>query len=179
MLRPSATSAALASAAALIMAGCSTGIGGIGATGALPYQPSNAIVSAGYSETIIGPDRYRIEVKGPVTTPRERMEKIAATRAAEIGSENKLKFFKIETMAHNTLCKSYVSGGQPGSGAGPTKKTQQVAVLTADVSYAAAPVDASYVDSKSAFDQYRAALDAPSDAPALADPAPAPAATCG
>ncbi len=175
MLRPLATSAALASAA-ILMAGCSTGIGGIGATGALPYEHSNAIVSSGYSETIIGPDRYRIEVKGPAATPRERMEKIAATRAAEIGSENKLKFFKIESMAHNTVCKSYVAGGDRG-GAGATKKTQQLAVLTADVSYAAAPVDASYVEAKPAFDQYRAELDLPSAAPAAA--APVTAATCG
>lgn len=176
MFRPLATSAALASAA-ILMAGCSAGIGGIGATGALPYQQSNAIVSAGYSETIIGPDRYRIEVKGPAATPRDRMEKIAATRAAEIGYENKLKFFKIESMAHNTLCKSYVAGGQPGTAAGPTKRTQQLAVLTADVSYAAAPVDASYVESKSAFDQYRAELDLPSADGAAAAPVAAP--TCG
>ncbi|HEX2842400.1 CC0125/CC1285 family lipoprotein [Hyphomicrobium sp.] len=176
MFRPLANCAALASAA-IFMAGCSTGVGGIGATGALPYQHSNAIISAGYSESIIGPDRYRIEVKGPVATPRERMEKIAATRAAEIGSENKLKFFKIESMAHNTICKSYVAGGQPGSGAGPTKKTQQLAVLTADVSYAAAPVDASYAESKTAFDQYRAELDLPSATPAAA--APVSSAPCG
>ena len=83
--------AALTTAA---LAGCSSGPGsGIGETsaigafggGPLPYQASSVIASSGYSESLIGPDRYRIEVKGPLGTPRQRMEKIAATRASRIG----------------------------------------------------------------------------------------------
>src|SRR5688572_29198661 len=97
--------------AALALAGCSGGVG-IGA-GPLPYQYSNAIAPSGFSETIIGPNRYRIQVRGPLNTPRERMEKIAATRAAEIGKDNRLGFFKIDSVEVGTHCEKYIKGGQP------------------------------------------------------------------
>lgn len=154
------TGAALAAVSvALALSGCTGGVGSLGGA-PLPYQHANAFVSQGYSETLIGPDRYRIEVKGPATTPRARMEKIAATRAAEIGRDHKLGFFKIDNVQHTTSCKRYTGGGQRG-GTGLQERTLAVAVLTAEVSYAKTPPDAGYVEAKSAFDQYRAELDQP------------------
>ena len=93
---------------ALLLAGCSsTGIGALAPPGPLPYQPANAIMPVGYSESLIGEDRYRIVVKGPLGTPRERMEKIATARAAEIGQDAKHKYFKVEGVQLTTTCQSY------------------------------------------------------------------------
>jgi hypothetical protein len=80
---------AIAALALTSLVGCSAGGGMTGALGPgpVPYQFANAMVSQGYSESQIAPDRYRIDVKGPINTPRDRLEKIAATRAAEIGKE--------------------------------------------------------------------------------------------
>jgi hypothetical protein len=166
---------ALAAIGVLLLAGCSEGIGGIGA-GALPYQHSNAIMNAGYSETLVGPDRYRIQVKGPLNTPRERLEMIAATRAAEIGKDNRLKYFKIEGFEHAASCQQYIQGGQRG-GAGAQKKQTGFAVLNANVAYAKDTTDPSYMDSKTAFDQYRSQLDQAPAAPSL--PAVPATAQCG
>jgi hypothetical protein len=153
-LRAPATLAALA---ALALAGCSAGMSGLGG-GPLPYQHSNAIMPAGYSETMIGPDRYRIEVKGPLETPRERMEKIAATRAAEIGRDQNLGYFKIDGVQHGTHCQTYTAGAQQGS-KGTAEKKIQYAILTAEVTYARQPPDTTFVQARPAFDQYRAELD--------------------
>lgn len=161
---------------ALALAGCSSGgFRGI-AQGPLPYQHSNAIAPAGYSESQIAPDRYRIEVKGPVNTPRERLEKIAATRAAEIGKDQKLGFFKIDAVQHGTHCEKYVVGKRP-DGTGSGARSVAYAIATADVSYAKTPPDPSYLNATTAFDQYRAELDQDRSAPAPAEPAAA--AQCG
>jgi hypothetical protein len=155
--------------AALALAGCSAGMPGI-MQGPLPYQHSNAIAPAGYSESIIGPDRYRIEVKGPLNTPRERMEKIAATRAAEIGKDNRLGYFRIDSVQHNTHCEKYIQGGQPGSANSGAKKRTAYAIMTADVSYTKSPPDASFLDSRQTFDRYRAELDQDQTSPPPSDP---------
>ena len=161
---------ALAAIGAVLAAGCSAGVGILGSTGALPYQHSNAIMNAGYSETQLGPDRYRIQVKGPLNTPRERLEMVATTRAAEIGKDNHLKYFKIEGFEHATTCQKYIVGGQRG-GSGAEKRKTGFAVLNANVVYTKDTPDPSYVESKTAFDQYRSQLDQPQAGGLPADPA--------
>lgn len=158
--------------AALAVAGCSGGAGGLGnlGPGPLPYQYSNAIAPSGYSESIIAPDRYRIQVQGPANTPRERMEKIATTRAAEIGKENRLGYFKIDSVQLNVNCQQYIVGGKPTSQGSGERKKSAYAVMTADVSYTKQPPDASYLDSRQ-FEQYKAELDADKTAPPPLDPA--------
>ena len=79
---------ALAALAALTLAACSSGGGvpgltGIGAAGPLPYQASNAIAPSGYSESIIGPDRYRIEVPSSVRAALESVGVDLARRLRE------------------------------------------------------------------------------------------------
>lgn len=162
---------------ALLLAGCSgtgigaTGIGAIGVPGPLPYQHASAFAPAGYSESLIGEDRYRIEVKGPLGTPRERMEKIAQARAAEIGKDAKHKYFKVEGVQLSTSCKSYRTGGKPGSiGFGELKKSAY-AVLTADVTYAKTPSDPAFIETRGAFEGYRAQLDQDQAPSAPVDPA--------
>jgi len=156
---------------ALALAGCSAGTPSLG-SGPLAYQHANIISPAGYSESQIGPDRYRIQVKGPLNTPRERMEKIAATRAAEIGRDNRLGYFKIDSVQHGSHCETFRPGPKaPGSSSG--SKTIGYAVTTADVSYTKAPPDTSYLEAKASFDQLRAELDQDQSAPAPVDPAAA------
>jgi hypothetical protein len=162
---------------ALLLAGCSgtgvgsTGIGAFAPPGPLAYQHASAFAPTGYSESLIGENRYRIEVKGPLGTARERMEKIANTRAAEIGKDAKHKYFKVESVQVATSCQSYVTGGKPGSmGAGQRKNIAQ-AILTADVTYAAAPADPAFVETRGAFERLRAELDQDPAPSAAIDPA--------
>lgn len=164
-----------------LLAGCSqgpggiSGIGSITAAGPLPYQHASAFMPAGYSESIIGPDRYRIEVKGPIGTPRERLEKIATTRAAEIGRDARFKYFNVDAIQQSNTCKTYKVGGKPGSiGSGETK-TSALTILTADVTYAKAPAGPTYLESKPTFERYRAELDQDQTPPA---PLPPGAAAC-
>lgn len=166
-------------ALALLLAGCSgTGIGspgiaGLGTSGPLPYQQSSVFAPTGYSESLLGDGRYRVEVKGPLGTPRERMEKIAQTRAAEIARDAKHKYFKVEGIQVATSCKSYVTGGKPGSVGAGEKKSISQAILTADVTYANDPADPAFVEARGAFERLRAELDQDLSAPAPADPAAA------
>jgi hypothetical protein len=159
----------LGGVAALLLAGCSGGLTGTG-PGPIPYQPSNAIAPTGYSESLIGPDHYRIVVTGPANTPRQRMEKIAATRAAEIGKDNRLGYFKIDNPQFTTRCQKYTEGGQRG-GSGSQARTLHHAIYTADVMYTKTPPDQSYVQAKPAFEQYRSELDADQTPPLPLDPA--------
>lgn len=166
----------IAAATAVTLAACSSGVTAIG-QGPLPYQYSNAIAPSGFSESLIGPDRYRIQVQGPPNTPRERMEKIAATRAAEIGKDNRLGYFRIDSVQHNINCQQYIKGGKPTNVGSGEKKRTAYAVMTADVSYTKSPPDASFLDSRQTFDQYRAELDQDQSAPPPLDPAALP--QCG
>jgi hypothetical protein len=150
------------------LTGCSAGISGLGPS-KLSYEASNAIVSAGYNETMLAPDHYRVEITGYPSTPRARMEKMAATRAAQIGKENRLGYFRINGYEQTTRCKKFAAGAARGAG-GEERKLEYV-VLTADVSYAKSPPDTSYVQAKTAFDQYKAELDADATPPLPVDPA--------
>jgi hypothetical protein len=162
---------------AVLAAGCSqsgigvTGIGAVAAPSPLTYQHATAFSPAGYSESLIGEDRYRIEVKGPLGTPRERLEKIANTRAAEIGRDAKHKYFKVEGVQVATSCKSYVTGGKPGSMGSGQQKTIAHTILTADVTYAKAPADPAFLETRGAFERYRAELDQDQTVSSAPDPA--------
>ncbi len=164
---------AAAAAVAFALAGCSSDITSLG-QGPLPYQYANAIVPTGFAESVIGPDRYRIQVRGPVNTPRERMEKIAATRAAEIGKDNRLGYFRIDSIQHDTHCQTYIQGGAPTNPGSGVKKQIAYALMTADVSFTKSPPDASFLDSHQTFDRYRAELDQDQSAPPPLDPSAPP-----
>lgn len=162
----------------LALTGCSGGqTGGIGAIGSItsptvPYQHSNAIMSSGFSETALAPDRYRIQVKGPGGASRERFEKIATARAAEIGRDQRLGHFKIESMQISGSCETFQTKGKAGASNGP-EKTLTYAVLTADVAYTKTPVDPTYRNSRD-FDALRAAIDQPDTMPTPAVDAASP-----
>jgi len=167
---------ALVALLAPLWAGCSGGGGFPGlTTGALPYQHSSIMSKKGYSEDQTGPNTFRISVHGPLNTPRERLEKIAVTRAAEIGKTGNLGHFKVDSVQQSVHCKKYRDGGQKTPSGGPAQeKIDAYIVLTADVTYTKQPPDTSFIDSRTAFDQYRAELDQMPAEPAMAAPAAAP-----
>lgn len=146
-------------AAAAFLAGCASGMTSM-APGPLGYQHSNAMMMTGFSETAIADDHYRIEVTGYANTSRERLEKIAAARAAEIGRDNRLGYFKINGVEQSSRCQKFVSSSQKSSAGGGIERHVPMAVLVADVTFAKHPPDTSYIEAKTAFDQYRAELDA-------------------
>ena len=78
--------------------------------------------------------------------------------------------FKIDGMQQATKCEKYSTGGYR-TGPGSEKKVSAYTILTAEVSYTKSPPDTSYVDSKTAFDQYRAELDQQTTGPGPVDPA--------
>lgn len=155
---------------ALLLTACSAGndsigpVGSLTAPAAVPYQHSNAIAPAGFKESQLGTNQYRIEVTGYAASSPARLEKIAATRAAEIGRDNRLRYFKLDNLQHTTRCtpkrSTYRGGGHP---------ELNHRVLTADVAYAPTALDAAYRESRAAFDELRAELDQP-DSPGEAPP---------
>jgi len=94
--------AAFAASAALLLAGCAGGLSMSGTT--TSYSASNAMMPVGYSETTIDPTHYEVKASGTERTPKERVEKIALARAAEIGVEQRLKYFKVAGVAHGVAC---------------------------------------------------------------------------
>lgn len=162
-----------AMALALLSAACSSGndtlgpVGSLAPVSAVPYQHANAFSPVGYKESLIAENRYRVEVTGHPNTPPSQLEKIAATRAAEIGRDNRLRYFKVDNLQHATRCtparSTYRGGGHP---------ELNYRVLTADVTYAKAPPDPSYRESRPTFDQLRAELDQPQTAATPSDSLP-------
>lgn len=141
-------------------------VGSLGPT-AVPYQHANAFSPIGYKESLLGENHYRIEVVGYAGSPTSRLEQIAATRAAEIGKDQRLRYFKLDNLQHSTRCtparSTYKGGGH---------SELSYRVLTADVAYAKTQPDPSYVESRASFDRLRAELDQPQTAPAPAESAP-------
>ena len=162
---------------AALLAACSSGGGETGAlslpsigsqpTGVVPYQHGNAIAPIGYSESLLGENRYQVKVTGRPHASLSQMEKIAHTRAAEIGTELKFRQFKVENMQHTTSCTKARS--TPKGGGHPDLHYR---VLTADVTYTKSREPApGFLESRSTFKQLRAELDQPI-APSPADALP-------
>lgn len=68
------------------------------------YQGSSAFSPTGYSERDISETQVQVSANGTDATPRARLEKIATARAAEIGIERKLDFFKVEAVSYSAVC---------------------------------------------------------------------------
>lgn len=89
----------------VILAGCAgTGANLLGGGFVAPYQPANALLPAGFSERSLGEARYEVMAAGTESTPPARVEKIAVARAAELGAENKFKYFKVLSATHDVTC---------------------------------------------------------------------------
>ena len=69
------------------------------------YTAANALFTLGFSEKELAPNQFTVRAKGTAVTPPARLEKIALARAAEIGVEQKMKFFKAAPAVHTIECK--------------------------------------------------------------------------
>jgi len=111
------------------------------------FGASNYISPSGYSETKISDTQYQVKAVGTEATPKARIEKIARARAAQIGIEDKLKFYKVTNVQFAVVCSKkheFYKGGaiQPGS-------RQSVLI---DVLYAKDRVDPTYMSVQESFD---------------------------
>jgi hypothetical protein len=133
---------------------CLSSFAALGACSSLPhldppvasYGASNVFSPSGYSETKVDDTHYQVKATGTEGTPTARLEKIARARAAEIGVEGHLKYFKVTSVQPSLTCAKkqagYKSQTQPPSGR---------PVVVVDVTYANEALDAGFASSAESF----------------------------
>lgn len=144
-----------------LLAGCSglaapsVGLPGVGGMADVTgYSSANALITTGYSDNELAPDRYEVRAKGSAATPPARLETIALARAAAIGVELKMPYFKVSAAAHSIICKPARDVGHKGA---------RVAAVAApavsfEAVYAKAAIEPSYQLSSETFDRLRQEL---------------------
>jgi len=110
------------------------------------FGASNVLSPSGYSEAKLSDTQYQVKAVGTEATPRDRIEKIARARAAQIGMEQKLNYYKVANVQFGVVCAKkheFYKGGttQPSS-----RQTVQL-----DVVYAKERVDPTYVSASDSF----------------------------
>ena len=118
------------------------------------YGPANAILTTGYSDTELGPDHFEVRAKGSSMTPPERLAKIALARAAEIGVEQKRKFFKAGPAVQSIVC--HAARDTAHKSGRVAAERAPVAVL--DVVYAKTADEPSFQPSAETFERLRGEL---------------------
>lgn len=139
---------AIALSALAACSGPSALSGALSGAAVAAYTRSNSIVVAGYSEKAIDPTHYEVRATGTDSTPKARVEHIALARAAEIGIEGKMRYFKIENIRHGVQC-----GKKQESYKAKPLPAFHYPTVTLDVAYAngAAPPDASWLVAADSF----------------------------
>jgi hypothetical protein len=117
------------------------------------YSASSVFAPAGYGQTKLGDDHYQVTATGTEATPKERVEKIARARAAQIGVDEKLKYFKVESVQHGVSCSKRQEGYKSGDVPAASRPT-----VVLDVVYAKEPTDPSFAGSEEAFQTLSAEL---------------------
>lgn len=110
------------------------------------YGASNIFSPAGYGQTMIDATHFKVKATGTEATPKARVEKIARARAAQIGVEQKLKYFKVASVQHGVAC----TKRQPGYKSEATPATSRPTVVL-DVVYALEPSDSTFASSADAY----------------------------
>jgi hypothetical protein len=133
---------ALLSGAALLGACAGTDL-----TPVASLSAANMMSPSGYSETKVSDNQYQVQATGTEATPKARIEKIARARAAQIGIEQKMGFYKVSSVEFGVACSKgheFYKGGQTRPGNRQTVKL--------DVVYSKEPVDPSYVSTKESYE---------------------------
>ena len=145
----------------------------LGACGGVDMKPvaslsaSNALAPSGYSETKVSDSQYQVRATGTEATPKARIEKIARARAAQIGMEQKLKYYKVSSVEFGIVCSKkheFYKGGTTSAG------SRQTALI--NVVYAKEPTDPSFVSAKESFETLNNELNSeviPAEAKAAAE----------
>jgi hypothetical protein len=118
------------------------------------YSSANAFLPIGYSDTKLEASHYTVRAMGTETTPRDRVELIARTRAAEIGVADKTPYFKVLSVTPSFAC-----GKKVESYKGPAPKPLSGPVVSLDVVYAKTAGDPAYADAAQSFAELKARLD--------------------
>jgi hypothetical protein len=130
---------------------CAAVLGGCGgasqlATPVTSYEAANLLSPSGYEQTKIDDTHFKVGATGTEATPKERIEKIARARAAQIGVDEKLEYFKVMNVQHGLRCQKrqagYKSEATPAS-ARPT--------VVLDVVYAKDASDPTFASSAATF----------------------------
>jgi hypothetical protein len=103
-------------ACAALLGACASGTGGLGLTSVASYGASNALSPSGYSEKQIDDTHYQVTATGTEATPKDRIEKIARARAAQIAVEKRMKFYKVANVQYGISCTKgheFYKGGCP------------------------------------------------------------------
>jgi hypothetical protein len=128
---------------------------------------SNAFMPSGYSETKVSDTQYHVKATGTEVTPKTRIEKIARARAAQIGVEQKLKYYKVASVQYGVVCEKkheFYKGGATAAG------SRQTVVL--DVVYAKEPLDPTFLSTAESYQALNGELsseEVPADAKAAAE----------
>jgi hypothetical protein len=118
------------------------------------YSSANAFLPIGYSDTKLEAGHYAVRAMGTETTPRDRVELIARTRAAEIGVADKTPYFKVVSVTPSFEC-----GRRVESYKGPAPKPFSGQVVSLDVVYVKTAGDPAYADAGQSFAELKARLD--------------------
>ena len=132
------------------------------------FSAANALAPSGYSETKVSDTQYQVRATGTEATPKARIEKIARARAAQIGVEQKLKYYKVASVRVRRRC---AARSTSSTRAGRRRRAAGRRSLI-DVVYAKEPVDPSYVGSAASFEALNGELDSeviPPEAKAAAE----------
>lgn len=122
------------------------GCGGLDLKPVASFGASNVLSPSGYSETKISDTQYQVTATGTEATPKARIEKIARARAAQIGIESKLKYYKVTNVQYGVVCqkkKEFYKGGAVQAGSRQT--------VLVDAVYAKEPLDPTYVSAADSF----------------------------
>lgn len=83
------------------------------------YTSASVFSPAGYSQSKIDDTHFKVAASGTEATPISRVEKIARARAAEIGVDEKMPYFKVTNVQQGMTCgkrqESYKSTATPAS----------------------------------------------------------------
>jgi hypothetical protein len=101
---------------------------------------------SGYSQTKLDDTHFQVSATGTEATPKERVEKIARARAAQIGVDEKLGYFKVTSVQHGVKC----TKRQQGYKSEDTPPTSRPTVVL-DVVYAKEPGDPTFASSAETF----------------------------
>jgi hypothetical protein len=118
----------------LIVVPCAALLGACAGTDLKPiasFGASNMLSPSGYAETKVSDSQYQVKATGTEATPKSRIEKIARARAAQIGIEQKLGYYKVANVQYGVVCDKkheFYKGGATASG---SRQTVQVDVVYA------------------------------------------------
>ncbi len=117
------------------------------------YGAASMFSPSGYSQTKIDDTHFQVTAAGTEATPKERVEKIARARAAQIGVDQKLKYYKVTNVRHGLRCDRRQDGYKSSATPAASRPT-----VVLDVVYARDATDPTFVSSADTFQTLSAEL---------------------